>query len=133
MKEKNRRWVIVLLVMILIAVVADITIMVLPSAKAKQQSRCLAVPTSFIMEYPDCADKLVQAANLTNIHIISPMTLRVRRYNQSVEADNTNGLVEVKNITHAEVCVQQWREDIISIEAALRCIDRYIESTKQHR
>ena len=60
--------------MILIAVVADITIRVLPLAK--QQSRCLTVPARFIMEHPDCADKLVQAANLTNVRIVPPSPLK---------------------------------------------------------
>ena len=127
MKEKNRRWVIVLLVMILIAFVADITIRILPPAKAKQQSRCLAVPTKFIMEHPDCADKLVQAANLTNIRIVSPKILESRRYEQSMEADNTNGLVEVNHVTHPKVCIEQWRQELISMEDTLRCIDEYIE------
>ena len=83
MNEKRIRLIVILLIVILIAVVADITIRVLPSAKPKQQSRCLAVPTRFIMEYPDCANKLVQAANLTNIRIVSPGTLWARGYNQS--------------------------------------------------
>ena len=104
--------------MILIAVVADITIRVLPSAKAKQQSRCLAVPTKFIMEHPDCADKLVQAANLTNIHIVSPKRLESGRYDQ---------LVEVNYVTHPKVCIEQWRQELMTMEDALRCIDEYME------
>ena len=75
MNEERTRLVVILLIVILLAVMADITIRVLPSAKAKQQSRCLAGPTNFIMEYPDCANKLVQAANLTNIRIVPPETL----------------------------------------------------------
>jgi hypothetical protein len=83
MNEKRIRLIVILLIVILLAVVADITIRILPSAKAKQQSRFLAVPTKFIMEYPDCANKLVQAANLTNIRIVSTKTLESGRYNQS--------------------------------------------------
>ena len=130
MNEKRIRWVIILLIVILIAVMADIAVRFLPLAKPKQQSRCLAVPTRFIMEYPDCANKLVQAANLTNIHIVSPGTLLARRYNQSVKANNTKGFTEANNITHAKICVEQWRLEIITLEEALHCIDRYIESTK---
>lgn len=84
MNEERTRLVVILLIVILLAVVADITIRVLPSAKAKQQSRCLVVPTSFIMEYPDCTNKLIQAANLTNIRIVPPGTLDLRRLKQSV-------------------------------------------------
>ena len=123
----GERPIVILLIVILIAVVADITIRVLPSAKAKQQSRCLAGPTNFIMEYPDCADKLVQAANLTNIRIVSPKTLESSRYKQSMESDNTNGLVEVNHVTHPKVCIEQWLQELISTEDTLRCIDEYIE------
>lgn len=83
MNEERTRLIVILLIVILITVVADITIRVLPSAKAKQQSRCLAVPTSFIMEYPDCTNKLIQAANLTNVRIVSPGTLEDRRLKQA--------------------------------------------------
>jgi hypothetical protein len=129
LKEKNRRWVIALLVMILIAVVADITIKVYPPAKAKQQSRCLAVPTKFIIEHPDCADKLVQAANLTNMRIVSPKTLESERYEQLMEADNTNGLMEAKYVTHPKVCIKQWQQEVITMEDALHCIDGYMKIT----
>ncbi len=83
MNEKRIRLIVILLIVILIAVVADITIRVLPSAKPKQRSRCLAIPTRFIMEYPDCANKLVQAANLTNIHIVPPSPLSPKKQNES--------------------------------------------------
>lgn len=83
MNEERTRLIGILLIVILIAVVADITIRVLPSAKAKQQSRCLVVPTRFIMEHPDCAKALVQAANLTNVRIVSPGTLEDRRLKQT--------------------------------------------------
>ena len=127
MNEERTRLIVILLIVILLSVVADITIRVLPSAKAKQQSKCLAVPTKFIMEHPDCADKLVQAANLTNIRIVSSKTLESGRYDQSVEADNTNVLVEVNHATHPKVCIEQWRQELISTEDTLRCIDEYIE------
>ena len=83
MNEKRIILIVILLIVILLAVVADITIRVLPSAKAKQQSRCLAVPTMFIVEHPDCADKLVQAANLTNIRIVPPSPLNPKKQNES--------------------------------------------------
>ena len=127
MNEKRIRLIVILLIVILLAVVADITIRILPPAKAKQQPQCLAVPTSFIMEHPDCADKLVQAANLTNVRIVSPKTLESQRYDQSVEANKTNGSVEVNHVAHPKVCIKQWRQEIITIEGALHCIDEYME------
>jgi hypothetical protein len=66
---EKKRMIIVLLVMVLLVVVADIAIRLLPPAK--QQSRCLAVPTKFIMEYPDCANRLLEAMNITNVKVIT--------------------------------------------------------------
>lgn len=131
MNEERTILIVILLIVILLAVVADITIRVLPSAESKQQSRCLAVPTKFIMEHPDCADKLVQAANLTNIRIVSPKTLESAISEQSVEADNINGLVEVNHVTRPKVCIEQWRQELITMEDALRCIDEYTKSGNQ--
>jgi len=127
MNNKKVRLIVILLMAILLAVLADITVRVLPPANPKQQSRCLAVPAKFIMEYPDCADKLVQAANLTNIHIIPPGTLGLQRYNQSVKANKTSSLTEDSNVTHPKVCIEQWRQELISMEDALYCIDEYTE------
>lgn len=125
MNEKRIRLIVILFIVILLAVMADIALRLLHPAK--QQSRCLVVPTSFIMEHPDCADKLVQAANLTNVRIVSPKTLESQRYDQSVEANKTNGSVEVNHVAHPKVCIKQWRQEIITIEGALHCIDEYME------
>ena len=73
-----------MLVLVLIAVVADIAVRLSMSAKPKQSSRCLAIPIRFLMEYPNCTNKLIQAANLTNIRIVPPGTLDLRRLKQSV-------------------------------------------------
>ena len=56
-------------------------------------------------------------------------TISIKR-NQSVEPGNKSNFTEVNNITHAKICVEQWRLDIITLEEALHCIDHYIESTK---
>ena len=50
--------------------------------------------------------------------------------NQPIETGNRSGFKEVDNITHAKICAEQWRLEIITLEEALHCIDRYIESTK---
>ena len=72
-----------MLIVILIAVMADIAVRFLQSAESKQQSQCLIVPIKFIMEYPDCANKLVRAANLTNIHIVPQNPLNPKKQNES--------------------------------------------------
>ena len=80
MKEKKVKWVIILLVLILIAIVADTTVRLSVPAKPKKSSRCLAIPIKFAMENPDCTNKLIKAANLTNIRIVPSGILEGRRY-----------------------------------------------------
>ena len=83
MKEKNVKWFIVLLVLVLVAIVADIAIRLNWNYQNKDTSQQLVIPVEFMYKYPDCANKLIEAANLTNVHMIPPGTLEARRYNQS--------------------------------------------------
>ena len=83
MKKNNAKWVTILLVVVLIAIAADIAVHLSEPEKTKQPSQCLEIPIKFAMEYPNCANKLLKAANLTNIRIVPPGTLEARRYNQS--------------------------------------------------
>ena len=73
MKEKKVKWIVLLPVLVLVAVVADIAI----------RLSVLAIPLKFIMKIPDCLNKLNEAANLTNISIVPPGTLETRRRNLS--------------------------------------------------
>ena len=83
MKQKKDKWLKVLLVFLLIAVMADITARLLLLAEEKVPSRCLAIPTQYVLEYPECVDKLLQAANITNVHIVPSGTLESRRFRES--------------------------------------------------
>jgi len=83
LKKNNSKWAVILLVVVLIAVVVDIAIRLSVPAKPKQPSRCLAIPIKFAMENPSCANKLIEAANLTNVRIVPLGTLEEQRYNQS--------------------------------------------------
>ena len=83
MKKKKSKWAIILLIAVLIAVLADVAVRLSVPDKSKQPSKCLAIPIKYAMEYPDCTNKLIEAANLTNIHVVPPGTLEARRYNQS--------------------------------------------------
>ena len=82
--EKNKaKLAVILLIVVLIAIVADIAVRLLGPKKSKQPSRCLEIPIKFAVEYPNCANKLIQAANLTNIRIVPPGTLEARKRNLS--------------------------------------------------
>ena len=83
MKEKNIKWITVLLMLVLVAIVADIAIRLNWSYQSKDTSRHLVIPVEFMYKYPDCANKLIEAVNLTNVHMVPPGTLETRRYNQS--------------------------------------------------
>ena len=77
MKQKEIGLIIVLLVLILIGIGADIiiTIRTVPSTPAKASLPCAAIPTRYVMEYPECADRLLRAMNVTNVRILSPGSL----------------------------------------------------------
>ena len=67
---KKSKWVIILLVLVLVALIVTAVLMsrFMQSMASKP---CLAIPTRFILEYPECAEKLVQAANVSNVRIVS--------------------------------------------------------------
>jgi hypothetical protein len=75
MKQSKKRWLKVLLVLLLIAVMADVTVRLLLMAEEKVPSRCLAIPTRFILKHPECAQRLVEASNVTNVRILSKGSL----------------------------------------------------------
>ena len=81
MNEKKSRWIIVLLTLVLVAIAVDIAIRL--NWNHQSNPRHLVIPVEFMYKYPDCANKLIEAANLTNVHMVPPGTLETRRYNQS--------------------------------------------------
>ena len=83
MKKNSAKWAVILLIIVLTAIVIDIAVRLSVPLKSKQPLRCLAIPIKFAMEYPNCTNRLIQAANLRNIRIVPPETLEARRYNQS--------------------------------------------------
>ena len=83
MKEKNVKWIIVLLMLVLIAVVADIAVRLSVSAKSKPSLQYSKMLIKIGMEDPDCANKLLKAANLTNIRIVPPGTSNMIRANRT--------------------------------------------------
>ena len=83
MKEKKIKWVIILLIVVLVAVVADIAVRLSVPEKPTQPSRCLTIPIKFAMEYPNCTNNLLKAANLTNIRIVPHGTIESRLRHQT--------------------------------------------------
>jgi len=66
MEGKYVKWLIALIVLLLVLVVIDISI------RLRTNNRpCLAMPTRYIMEEPECAEKLVRAANVSGVRIVS--------------------------------------------------------------
>lgn len=84
MKEKKLKWVVTLLTLVLIAVVVDITVRQLVSTKPEPSLQYSKMLIKIGMEDPDCANKLLKAANLTNIHIVPSGTLDARRDRESI-------------------------------------------------
>jgi len=39
----------------------------------------MVIPVEFMYKYPDCTNKLIETANLTNVHILPPWTLDTRK------------------------------------------------------
>ena len=84
MKKKKVKWIVILLVLVLVAVVADIAVRLSIPAKPEPSLQYSKILIKIGMEDPDCANKLLKAANLTNIRIVPPGTLTSRRKNQTI-------------------------------------------------
>ena len=67
------KWLVALIVLVLALVVVDIAVRLRTNDRP-----CLAIPTRFILEEPECAEKLVRAANVTNVKILSQATVESR-------------------------------------------------------
>ena len=70
LNRKKSKGVIVLLVLVLVALIVSAVLMsrFMQSMASKP---CLTIPTRFILENPECAEKLIQAANVSNVRIVS--------------------------------------------------------------
>ena len=79
MKNKAPRWIVLLLLLVLSSLVANIVMTVKLFSKVddvavclnKKALPCAAIPTRYILQEPECADKLLKAMNVTNVHILS--------------------------------------------------------------
>jgi len=73
MKSCYAKSLVVLMVLLLALVVIDTSLKL-----NTDDGPCLAIPTRFILEEPECAEKLVRAANVTNVKILSQATVESR-------------------------------------------------------
>ena len=71
MKGLYRMWIIGLLVLLLVLVAVDIYLRVI---QQPNQRPLLAIPTKFILQEPECAEKLLRAANVSRVQIVSNVT-----------------------------------------------------------
>ena len=73
MKQKTTVLIMVLLLLLLAGVTADIiiTLKTVPSRLDRQSLPCAAIPTRYVLEYPECADRLLRAMNVTNVRILA--------------------------------------------------------------
>ena len=79
MKEKKAKWVVILLVLVLIAIVVDIAVRLSVPEKPEPSLQYSKMLIKVGMEDPDCANKLLKAANLTNVHIVPSGTMEAKR------------------------------------------------------
>lgn len=68
MKDLYGRWAMGLLILLLVLVAVDIYLRVM---QQPDQRPCLAIPTKFVLHEPECAEKLLRAANVSNVRIVS--------------------------------------------------------------
>lgn len=79
MKKNKAKWAVILLIVVLIAIVADIAVRLSVPANPKPSLQYSKALIKVGMEDPDCANKLLKAANLTNVRIVPQGTLNTRR------------------------------------------------------
>ena len=88
MKKKKAKWIVILLVVVLIVVMADTAVRLSVSAKPKPSLQYSKMLIKVGMEDPGCANKLLKAANMTNIRIVPPGTLNARRSKESIRSQD---------------------------------------------
>ena len=79
MKKNKAKWAVILLIVVLIAVVVDIAVRFSVPASPEPSLQYSKALMKVGMEDPDCANKLLKAANLTNVRIVQAGTLNARR------------------------------------------------------
>ena len=88
MSRKGLKWLAIMTACVLVLLTVDVfmtTTLFLstkkstPTLHARDPLPCGAIPIGFVMEEPECADKLLRSMNVTNVRILSPKTLNAAR------------------------------------------------------
>ena len=79
-KRQNLWWTRLGIILILMILIVDLVFTIRLSAEVKstisdiqtdKSLPCAAVPTKYIYEEPECADKLLKAMNVTNVRVLT--------------------------------------------------------------
>lgn len=80
MSRINQVFIVLLLSLTVVLLVIDIRLRLEIDVHGQCNSPRLFVPVEFVRQYPDCTNRLIEAANLTNVHVTG---LGVRNINSN--------------------------------------------------
>jgi len=71
MRDRDIRILKILLIMVLFSMEVNIllTLRCKPSAPEREPLPCRSIPIQFVARRPDCANELIRALNITNVHV----------------------------------------------------------------
>ena len=98
LKEKKLRWIVLLVVFVGVAISGGAIVRLLLPSISERPSKCLVVPRTFILEHPDCAEKLLRAANITSVHIIPHRALELLSNDSNISVVNVSSRGRGSNI-----------------------------------
>ena len=79
MKERKYNWQMGLMVCVLVVVIINLLMILQLSADMQEMQKhtpnrrslpCGAIPTRYVIDEPECADKLLRSMNVTNVRIL---------------------------------------------------------------
>ena len=105
MKNRKSKWIALLMVLILTGLFINAIMTARLNSRLdivalciqKKHLPCAAIPTRYVMDEPECADKLLRAMNVTNVRILprngtlAEMEERIRQRVESISG-KANGL-----------------------------------------
>ena len=97
MPKRKMAWQMILVICVVGLLVTNVLVIAklalglerLKSCQHKRESLpCQAVPIQFVIEEPECADKLLRSMNVTNVHILSVEVLDLLPNKTSLRLQN---------------------------------------------
>ena len=111
MKREQTVWLFIVILVILLAAMSHIAV-------TRKTSRLAAEPAL----KPSASDNKSEESGTVDIII---------KQNQIETSKQTNISTKALSLIHPKVCIDQWRQELMSTEDALYCIDEYMESQNQ--